>query len=288
MASPNKSNVSIAKPRTRASGAAFWGIPGEVTIPTDGVSPLDEHFHDAGYLSQDGITNSTDQDWSDVIAFGGDRVLSVRTSRSESFQFTMIETSADTLPVIYGPDNVTVDEATGNITVVHNSTEPPELVWVFEVALRGDRVKRIVVPAAQTTDIDDIQYQDGSEDPVGYAPTLAALPDSAGNTAYEYVVYSGKTVRSIAVTAAGGAAAPTTVDVGKTLTFAASVTYADGTSAPVTDGVTFASSDTSKATVKGATLTAVAAGTTDVTASFGGVTSDPVHVTVNAPAAAGK
>lgn len=281
MTAPNSNNVAVAKPRSRVAGAAHWGVPGEVTVPTDGVSPLDEHFHDLGYLSQDGVTNTIDQDWSDVIAFGGDRVLSVRTSRSESFQFGMIETSVDTLSLLYGPDNVTVDEA-GNIAVKHNGTTPPTLVHVYEFALRGDCVKRIVVPLGQVTDIDDVEYQDGSEDPVTYTPTVAAMPDENGNTAYEYIVYAGKTVKTVEVTGAGGVAPTLTVTAGKTLTFAARVTYADGSTAPVVDGATFTSSDSKKATIEGNTLTGVAAGTVDVTASYGGVTSAKVTVTVNA------
>lgn len=282
MASPNSQNVSIAKPRSRASGAAHWALPGEVTIPTNGVDPLDEKFHDAGYLTQDGVTNTVDQDWSDVIAFGGDRVLSVRTSRSESFQFGMIETSVDTLSIIYGPSNVTVDEATGNVNVVHNGNQVPLLTFVFEFALRGDCVKRIVVPLGQVTDVDDVQYQDGSEDPITYTPTIAAMPDEKGCTAYEYIVYAGKTVTEVKVTAPGGTAPATTVQAGRTVSYAATATYADGTTAPIVDGVEFKSSDTSKASVSGNTITGVAAGTAKITASYGGVDSDPVTLTVTA------
>ena len=286
MATPTSTNVAIAKPRTRAAGAAHWGIPGEVTIPTNGIDPLDENFKDNGYLSQDGITNTIDQDFSDVIAFGGDRVLSVRTSRSESFQFGMIETNPESLALTYGPENVSVDAASGNITVKHNGLDSPLLVHVFEFALRGNCVKRIVVPLGQVTDIDDIQYQDGSEDPVTYTVTIAAMPDQDGVTAYEYVVYVGKSVKTVEVTAAGGAAPATTVQAGKPLTFAAKATYEDGSVAPITDGVTFASSDTKKATFAGNTLTGVAEGEVDVTASYGGETSEPVHVTITAAASA--
>ena len=286
MAAPNSQNVAVARPRTRVSGASHWGVPGEVTVPTDGVTPLDEHFHDNGYLSQDGITNTIDQDWSDVVAFGGDRVLSVRTSRSESFQFGMIETNVDSLSLTYGPSNVAVDEATGNITVKHNGEEPPLLVHVFEFALRGDCIKRIVVPLGQVTDIDDVSYQDGSEDPVAYTPTIAAMPDQNGNTAYEYIVYAGKSVRSVEIVAPGGTAPETTVQAGKSVTFAAKVTFEDGTTAPVIDGATFTTSDDTKASVKGNTVTGVAAGTAKIKASYGGVDSAELTLTVTAAPAA--
>lgn len=280
----NSSNVAIAKPRTPAAGVIFFAPIGSVTVPTDGVTPLDEGFRDPGYLNQDGVTNTIDQDWSDIIAFGGDRVLTVRTSRSESFQFGLIETNAESLALAYGSTNVTMDEATGNITVQHNAKTTPELVVVAEVALRGDRIKRIVIPRGQVTDIEDVQYQDGSDEPVAYTPTIAALPDAAGNTAYEYIVSVSTTPTAVRLTAQDGRGdAPTTVDVGKAVTFGVAATFADGTTSPVTDGVTLASSDTGKATVSGLTATGKAAGTTQITATLDGVTSAPVTLAVNAP-----
>lgn len=281
-------NVAIAKPRGRASGAIRFGVVGTVTVPTDGVSELDENFLDPGYLTQDGVTNTVDQDWSDVIAFGGDRVLSVRTSRSESFSFGMIETNEASLKLTYGSQNVTLDPDSHAITVLHNATDSPELVTVAEFALRGNRVKRIVIPRGQVTDIDDVQYQDGSEDPVTYTPTVAAMPDEHGNTAYEYIVELTETPTGVRLTAPGGGTAPTTVQATKKISFAAAVSYADGTTSPIVDGVTLKSSDTDKATVAGMDVTGVAAGTADITASYAGVTSAPVTVTVTAAPAANK
>lgn len=281
MGNPTASNVAVAKPRNKA-GAVFFGRVGEVTVPTDGVTPLDPNFKSVGYLTQDGVTNTIDQDFSDVIAFGGDKVLTVRTSRSETFQFGMIETNVESLSLTYGPDNVIVDEETGSITVKHNGDDDTMFVFVFEFALRGSRIKRDVVPAGQVTDLDDVQYQDGSEDPVTYTPTISALPDADGNTAYEYIVDVQAEVASVEITAPGGAAPAATVQAGKTLTLAAKATFADGHVAPVVDGVRFASDDTKKATVEGNVVTGVAEGTADITATYGGKVSPALTVTVTA------
>ena len=51
--------------------------------------------------------------------------------------------------------------------------------------MTGDRVKRIVIPDGQVSDLDDVTYADG--DAIVYTPTITAYPDSAGNTAYEYI-----------------------------------------------------------------------------------------------------
>ncbi|TPF79461.1 MULTISPECIES: hypothetical protein [unclassified Bifidobacterium] len=192
MGKPNAQMVSVGKPHGdggRYAGGAWYGKVGEATPPTDATTTLTDKFHDLGYLSEDGVTNTIDRDSEDINAFGGDRVLSVTTSRAESFQFGMLETTPETLAVTYGPGNVEVKTVDGKdaITVKHNSAEPPELVYVFEFAMTGNRVKRIVVPVGKTGDVDDVTYADGEA--ITYTPTINAFPDANGNTAYEYIAY---------------------------------------------------------------------------------------------------
>lgn len=192
MGKPNAQMVSVGKPHgdgERYSGGAWYGKVGEATPPADATTALTDKFHDLGYLSEDGVTNTIDRDSEDINAFGGDRVLSVTTSRAESFQFGMLETTPETLAVTYGPDNVDVKTVNGKdqITVKHNGVEPPELVYVFEFAMTGNRVKRIVVPVGKTGDVDDVTYADGEA--ITYTPTINAFPDINGNTAYEYIAY---------------------------------------------------------------------------------------------------
>lgn len=164
----------------------WWAISGQATVPTDATTPLPDTLRDGCYLSEDGVTNTID---SDTSAFGGDRVLSVVTTRAESFQFGMIETTEDTLALVYGLDNVTVagEGAAKTIAVKHNGKDGPLLLLVFEFAMTGNRVKRIVVPQGKMGELDDVEYTDG--DPITYMPTINALPDADGNTAYEYIAH---------------------------------------------------------------------------------------------------
>ena len=118
-----------------------------------------------------------------MTAWGGDRVLSVLTSQTESFKFAMLETTLDTLKVVYGADNVT--DTSGVISVKHNAKGNDQFIFVFEIAMTGNRIKRIVVPSAVVTNLDDVEYKDGEA--INYSIELAALPDSDGNTAYEYI-----------------------------------------------------------------------------------------------------
>lgn len=186
MATPNSNNVSVGKPHGEngAYAGGFWyGDTTKVTVPTDATTALGENFTNGGYLSDDGVTNSRDRDTTTVTAFGGDTVLNATASVTETFTFGMLETTKDTMSFIYGPDNVTGTDDT--FTVKHNAKDAPRLCDIFEFAMTGDRVKRIVIPQGQVTDLDDVEYTDG--DAVKYSPTITAYPDSAGNTAYEYI-----------------------------------------------------------------------------------------------------
>ena len=197
MGDPTASNVSLGKPHGkngRFAGGMWWALKSAVTdanMPKDATTALPDVFKGGGYLGDDGITNTVDTETTSLIAFGGDEVASETTSRSESFQFPMWETTEDTLGLVYGPDNVTVSGtgAQKTITVKHNGKEQPELVLVFELALTGNRVKRIVVPDGKMGELDDVQYTNGEV--VAYTPTIRALPDADGNTAYEYIATVG-------------------------------------------------------------------------------------------------
>lgn len=174
--------VSVGKPR--AAGGIFAGEPGE-GVPTDATTELAPALINLGYVSEDGLVNGIEVSTEDITAWGGDTVLTVRTSRSETFAWTFIQTNADVLAEVYGPDNVDEDVAGGTLTVLHNSKDLPRRLYVFEILMTGNRVKRIVVPNAQITEVGDVTYQDGEA--IGYEVTLSAYPDEDGNTAYEYI-----------------------------------------------------------------------------------------------------
>ncbi|WP_417556244.1 phage tail protein [Microbacterium sp.] len=180
--SNNASNVSVGKPK--ASGGIYSAAITE-TAPTDATTALAATFKGLGYVSDAGLTNTIETSSEKITEWGGDTVLTVRTSRDETFKFTFIETNADVLKEVYGQSNVTVTEETGDIAVLHNAAELDQRLYVFEIAMTGKRVKRIVVPLAKVDEVGDVVYAAG--EPIGYEVTLATSPDAAGNTAYEYI-----------------------------------------------------------------------------------------------------
>lgn len=88
------------------------------------------------------------------------------------------------------PGSFAVVEKTGGgrstgLKVKANAKEQQDACWVVETILNGDTVKRVVVPCAKITEIEDIAYKD--DEALGYGVTISATPDSAGNTHYEYL-----------------------------------------------------------------------------------------------------
>lgn len=174
-------NVTAGKPKI---GGAIFRAPAGTALPTDTTTALNEAFIQLGYVSEEGLVNSNSAETTEVKAWGGDVVLNPQTGKADTFKFKLLEAlDANVLKAVYNSDNVT--EANGMITVTANSAEAEEASWVVEMIMRGNKLKRIVIPTAKMTELEDISYTDN--DPVGYGITLQAYPDTNGNTHYEYI-----------------------------------------------------------------------------------------------------
>lgn len=175
-------NVSFGKPN--ADGAVFVAPKG-TTLPADATTALDAAFKNLGFVHEDGLVNGTETDTESAMAWGGTKVLEEQTNFSENFTFSLIETNVDTLKFYYGDDKVT--ETAGAITVHQSAKALEEVVLVFEIAMTGNRVKRIVVPRAKMADRSgEITYVDG--EPIAYPINVSALPNGEEQTTHsEYI-----------------------------------------------------------------------------------------------------
>lgn len=186
----NKKNVSLGKPKK--TGCLYYAPAGTAlptdagtALPTDATTALPTTYTCVGYLSEDGVTNATDTDTTDINEMGGIKVLSEISGYGETWQFNMIETNEASLKLRFGTANVT--GTADKLTVYHAIPSGESLVLVFEIAMTGNRVKRIVVADGTITEFDDTTYSAG--DAIGYGVTMSANPSDLinGATSVEYI-----------------------------------------------------------------------------------------------------
>ena len=178
----NKKNVSLGKPKK--TGCLYYA-PAGTTLPSDATTALPAAYTCVGYLSEDGVTNATDTDTTDINEMGGIKVLSEISGYGETWQFNMIETNEASLKLRFGTANVT--GTADKLTVYHAIPSGESLVLVFEIAMTGNRVKRIVVADGTITEFDDTTYSAGEA--IGYGVTMSANPSDLinGATSVEYI-----------------------------------------------------------------------------------------------------
>ena len=150
------------------------GVDGVVSVaptgtaaPTSAVAALNAAFKDLGYVSEDGVTETSNQTTEPVRAWQKNKVVRTLVTEGDvQFQFTLIQTSADVIAFYYGG---TV--ATDGSIIVDSTQERPRQALVLDV-IDGDETVRAYAPEAQITEVGDIVYQNGA--PIGYEVTVTA------------------------------------------------------------------------------------------------------------------
>lgn len=179
-------NVSTGKPNVTGS---VYRAPLGTTLPTDATTALNSAFKHLGYVSEDGVVNSNGPETDSIKAWGGDTVMGLQTEKPDNWKLTLIEVlNKYVMSAVYTSANVTGTLDSG-ITIKANSKEMEEACWVFDMLLRGNVLKRVVLPDAKISELGDITYKD--DEAIGYEITLMAMPDSDGNTHYEYIKKAG-------------------------------------------------------------------------------------------------
>ena len=177
-------NVSVGKPNLKVSGGILRAMLG-TERPTDPDSPLESDYKSAGYIGEDGVSESSERSTEDIRAWGGVKVRTVQTEYGTTLSFTFIESRrALVLKSVFGEENVTVDPK-GFIKVRRNEAPLGSAQWVVDMK-DGDRgARRLDIGNGQITEIGDISYVDGEA--ISYEVTMSCDPDDNGDTLVEYV-----------------------------------------------------------------------------------------------------
>jgi hypothetical protein len=181
-------NVAAASP---VATGGMLVAPLGTALPTNATVALDAAFIPLGYVSEDGVGDSSDAaSTEDVFAWGGDNVASLSTTGSvKRYVAKLIELfNEDVANFLYGEANVTFTAAAGvdgsKLAILDKAEEIDACVVVFDMKYKGKR-KRIVIANAQPqVTAEDAHVHTAIS---GTEVTVTCLKDDAGVRQYIYM-----------------------------------------------------------------------------------------------------
>lgn len=174
--------------------AAMPDVNGGLWVHPDGLVPVDklpkaktdlkeEGFVAVGFLSEDGLTESTEIDTDKKKAWGGVTIKVVQNDFTKSFQFTLVEAAnLEVLRLVYGKDNVKVED--GVIVITETKEQRPHLTWVIEVTEDNNKI-RDVIADGQIIERGDINWT--HSEILQHEVTLESFEDSSGAFSHQYI-----------------------------------------------------------------------------------------------------
>lgn len=233
------------------------------TLPANASTPFGVDWTLVGLLDgSDGFEETRDEEKKDHFAWGGILVATTRKNFKLTKKFSVLEDNAATRSLIWPGSSTT------EIVV----PQPANIKIAFETR-SGGKVKRLIARNSAQVDVDG-SIKEGEEDLAKATLVATIFPDGDG------VLFDRQAVPDIASLAI----TPLTLalGVGGLGALVATATYSDSSTGVVTGQASWSTSAPSKATVSYGYVTGVAAGTANVSCTFGGVTSTaPCVVTVS-------
>ncbi|MFF9690226.1 hypothetical protein [Streptomyces sp. NPDC014623] len=159
-------------------GADFYAAPVGTTAPTDVVAALDEGWLAVGLLSEDGASESRDQDSTDHYAWGGKLVRTTKSKHKRTIKVTCLEDNLVVFGLVNpGSTATTTDGVTTRIVKVPK-TDPR----AFLLELRdGEITKRRILPKGEVSEVGEIPMSDSAL--TAYELTITIYP-AADDTLY--------------------------------------------------------------------------------------------------------
>lgn len=157
-------------------GADVYVAPVGSTAPTDTTTALDAAFEALGLLSDDGMTESREDEITDHYAYGGTLVRTTRSKHKRTITVTALEDN----DVVFGLVNPgsSASTVTGTTTrTVKVPSEPNPKAFVIELT-DGAITKRRVIPRGEVVDVGDVSISD--DEMAMYELTITVYPASDG------------------------------------------------------------------------------------------------------------
>lgn len=157
--------------RVALTGAVYTAPKG-TTQPGDALDAWPTGWVDLGWISDDGVTESYNDDTTEIKAWqGGTTVRRVISASEATLKFVCIETKPDVLELFHKGSVVTG----GGIDVYAPTAD--ERAFGLDV-IDGDTHLRLIIARGEVTERADVVYK--SDQAVGYEMTVTAYPDDNG------------------------------------------------------------------------------------------------------------
>lgn len=166
-----------------ASGVGYVGAIG-VTAPV-GFGALNAGHHNIGFISDEGLTESRDEDTTTFTPWGKLSPIRKIVTRSEkSFQLTPWESNQEVLSLYYRTPLAGLTPVSGVITIQDSDTPSPDpRSFVFDVSDGTNRF-RIYLPNGEVSERGEVVYQ--TTEMIGYPLTITAYPGDDGISVIRY------------------------------------------------------------------------------------------------------
>jgi hypothetical protein len=160
-----------------------FGVTG-TPLPADATSALNAAFKDVGSITDDGITDSTQQDSTDFFAWQGNVLVATLLGQyTKTFKFACQETNGQTLALQY-PGSTLTQQAWG-VSIAEKPPVKDVRSWVLHGISDSGKLQRIVVPLGQISERGDVIWS--SQEITVYEYTVKCFVDGSGNVAYRYL-----------------------------------------------------------------------------------------------------
>lgn len=153
-----------------------------ITYPTNASSALSADYFEIGAVTDDGISETTTQDRTDIFIWQGAALARrIPGQFTKEFKFAAAETNLITLGVQFAGSTIT--QTAEGVTIAEKPPSSDVRSWVLH-GVDGTRKQRIVIPQGEVTERGDVVW--AAEDITVYEWTVSCYVDGSGNVAYRY------------------------------------------------------------------------------------------------------
>lgn len=166
---------------TEVVGYAYRAAANATDLPTSTTAALPAGADDLGFVSEDGVSISTDISTEYIKDWNLDPVRSLLTEHEATITFSLINWSEEALRAYFGAQNV--DTSGDEVVVTINSKQIAPASFIFNMK-DLDRKRRIVIPNAVIASQGELVFKKGEQ--TNLEIELQPLVDEYGEKIYIY------------------------------------------------------------------------------------------------------